>query len=161
MNPDVQRTSSGHTTDSPRTVHTQTEMYRGKTPDARTDALSTRGRVIEESVTSRIRRVPQADALARLIADIRPDWPVAEVHAWALRDERPWADVVAAGINGARDRSIRHVGGLAFTGPMAATVAQSYPTVAEALEPLDARLCSCGSGSLRGACPPHRTQEDR
>lgn len=101
-----------------------------------------------ESITSQVRRIPEAAALARLVCGIRPEWSIDEVYTWALRDERPWADVVAAGINGARDRAIRQVGGLQFTGPAAPTTAQSYPTVAEALNP---RLDEHGFPA--GSCP--------
>lgn len=118
-----------------------------RTTSSRTDAQTPR-RATEESITSRVRRTPQAVALARLIADIRPDWTIDEIYTWALRDERPWADVIAAGINGARDRSIRQVGGLQYAGPAAPSPAITYPTVTEALNP---QLCE--HEFRLGACP--------
>lgn len=105
-----------------------------------------------ESITSQVRRIPEAAALARLVCGIRPEWSIGEVYAWALRDERPWADVVAAGINGARDRNIRQVGGLQFAGPAAPTTTQTYPTVREALADLDL----CDHESVQGRCPSCR-----
>lgn len=119
---------------------------------SRTDAQTARAREAEESITSRIRRIPEAAALTRLVCGIRPDWPIDDVYAWALRDERPWADVVAAGINGARDRNIRQVGGLQFAGPAAPTTTQTYPTVHEALADLDL----CDHESVQGRCPSCR-----
>lgn len=142
---DSARNPNGFTPDS--ALSQPASQRRDNPTTSRTDA-QTHGRAIEEALTSRIRRIPQADALTRLIADLRPDWPIDDIHTWALRDPRPWNDVVAAGINGARDRTIRQVGGLQFAGPAAPTQTQTYPTVHEALNP---QLCK--HDFRIGACP--------
>lgn len=147
---DSARNPDGFTPDS--ALSQPASQRRDKPPTSRTDAQRP-PRAIEETLTSRIRNIPGADALTRLIAELRPDWPITAIHAWTLRDERPWADVIAAGINGARDRSIRHVGGLQFTGPAAPTQTQTYPTVHEALNP---KLCP--HDFRVGACPTCRKE---
>lgn len=124
----------------------EAEADKRSTP-SRSDA-QTPGRANETSLTSRIRSIPQAAALARLILDLRPEWNPAAVYGWALNDDRPWAHVVAAGINGASDRSIREPAGLRYAGPAAPSPAITYPTVTEALNP---QLCE--HEFRLGACP--------
>lgn len=151
LSTDVTRTSDGPSCDSRAQRERETET--STTTSSRTEPQRRNDRSDErESTTSRIRRITEADALTRLVCAIRPEWSIDDVHAWALRDERPTADVIAAGIAGARDRSIRQVGGLAFAGPAAATVAQTYPTVTEALAANDVGNL-CDHGSRAGACP--------
>lgn len=134
-----------------RTTKTEAEAE-VRTTSSRTDAQTARARDAEESITSRIRRTPQAVALARNITDIRPEWSAEDVYAWALRDERPWSDVVAAGINGARDRSIRQVGGLQFAGPAAPSPVMTYLSGREALAEAEDRNI-CEHGGIVGRCP--------
>lgn len=124
----------------------------GNPTSSRSDAQRG-GRATETSLTATIRSTPQAIALARLILDLRPEWDPAAVHGWALTDDRPWAIVVKAGINGASDRSIREPAGLRYAGPAAPSQAQTYPTVREALADLDL----CDHESRVGACPSCRT----
>jgi len=120
-------------------------------PLSRSDA-QTRERAEEQTITSRIRSIPQAAALARLIVDLRPRWNPEDVYAWALNDDRPWAVVIQAGLNGALDHGIREPGGLRYAGPSAAPV-PAPPTMAElrrtqkALEQAD-----CGHGDTRERC---------
>lgn len=120
-------------------------------PRSRSDA-QTRDRADEQTITSRIRGIAQADALARLILDLRPLWNPADVRAWVLNDDRPWAHVVQAGITGALDHGIREPGGLRYAGP-AAQAAPTPPSLAElrrAQHQLDTD--DCGHGDIRNRC---------
>jgi hypothetical protein len=83
------------------------------------------------STTTRIRSISPADALARLVTDLRPDWRPDDVRAWALTDDRPWAVVVATGITRATDPAVRLPAGLRHVGPAARSEAPRIPTVAE------------------------------
>lgn len=120
-------------------------------PTSRSDA-QTRDRADEQTITSRIRSIAQADALARVILDLRPTWSPADVRAWALNDDRPWAHVVQAGLNGALDHGIREVGGLRYAAPTA-TAAPAPPSIAE-LRRTQHQLedDDCGHGDIRDRC---------
>lgn len=99
---------------------------------------------------------PAAD-LAGVIVSIRTDWTREAVYAALRADDRPWRTVVLGSTRGAGlegpDR-VRHPHGLRYVNPDGPTAAaQSYPTVAEALEP---ELCA---HEFRvGACPFCRTE---
>lgn len=149
---DVRRTSTGHSVDSPAPVQTQRETERSfGLLQSRSDA-QTRERAEEQTITSRIRSIPQAAALARLIVDLRPRWNPEDVYAWALNDDRPWAVVIQAGLNGALDHGIREPGGLRYAGPSAAPV-PTPPTIAELRHAQQQRdQDDCGHGDTRERC---------
>lgn len=121
---------------------------------SRTDA-QTRGRATEQTLVSRIRETPQAIALARIVLDLRPEWQPEAVYAWALRDERPWTDVVQAAVAGALDRRIRHPHGLIKAGPLPPLHLEPIPPtlreIARTAAELEAR--DCGHGDLPERCP--------
>lgn len=69
--------------------------------------------ITDAEIAARIRTTPQADALARIVTDLRPGWNPVLVYRWALTDDRAWSVVVAAGIRGALDPDVHHPNGLA------------------------------------------------
>lgn len=131
------------------TARTARESFGSR--QSRSDA-QTRDRAEEQTITSRIRSIPQAAALARLIVDLRPRWNPDDVYAWALNDDRPWATVIQAGLNGALDHGIREPGGLRYAGPNAAPV-PAPPTIAELRRTQNAlETDDCGHGDVAHRC---------
>ena len=58
--------------------------------------------------------------LARIVCSLRPDWAWNATKAAIRADDRPWADVAAASIRGARltgDDRVRHPNGLRYVNP--------------------------------------------
>jgi hypothetical protein len=99
------------------------------------------------TTTARIRGISQADALARLVTDLRPDWRPEDVRAWAMTDDRPWAIVVTTGITRCTDRDVRLPAGLRHVGPAAASATPRIPTIAEWRN-----APRCGHGEIAGHC---------
>ena len=81
-------------------------------PPLGTDA-QTRGRAIEQPVIARLNDIDRWDALAVIVAAVRPDWRITDVLAVIKRDLRPPRDLLRAAIDAALDPDVRHPGALA------------------------------------------------
>lgn len=82
------------------------------TTSSRTDA-QTRGRAIEQPVIARLNDIDRWDALAVIVAAVRPDWRITDVLAVIKRDLRPPRDLLRAAVDAALDPDVRHPGAIA------------------------------------------------
>lgn len=105
------------------------------------------GRADEASLTARIRAIPEADALTRLVATLRPAWDIPTIRRAIERDDRPWMTVVAAYWRGALDPDIAHPNGLRYIAPVDDRAVPRLPTPGE----LD-RAPRCPHGAVSGTC---------
>lgn len=92
--------------------HTTPHHTTSTSTSSRTDA-QTRGRAIEQPVIVRLNAIDRWDALAVIIAAMRPDWRITDVHRAITRDDRPPRDVIRAAITCALDADVRHPGAIA------------------------------------------------
>lgn len=92
-------------------------------------------RAEESSLTARIRSIPEADALTRLVATIRPAWDIPTIRRAIERDDRPWTTIVEAYWRGANDPDIAHPNGLRYVASSFDQAVPRLPTVDEALNP--------------------------
>lgn len=127
--------------------HHTTPHHTTKNTSSRTDALGG-GR----HATAALRDIHPLDALAVTVALLRPDWNVAAVRGVLARSNGSHTELAERALRVALDPDARTPGALENAGPVRRSDgAQTYPTVAEALNPvLDSH------GFRVGACPECR-----
>lgn len=113
------------------------------TTSSRTDA-QTRGRAIEQPVIARLNDIDRWDALAVIVAAVRPDWRITDVLAVIKRDLRPPRDLLRAAVDAALDPDVRHPGAIAHR-----TAGSATPTPPNLRR--DA-LCPTHPGELAANC---------
>lgn len=133
-----------------RTTKTEAEA------DVRTtsslSAAQTSNRAEEASLTQRIRSISEVDALTRLVASVRPAWPVLAIRRAIERDDRPWTVVVDSAWRSSNDPGVKHPNGMRFVGGLYETTVPRLPSAAEALaEAEDGNICN--HGGIVGRCP--------
>ena len=124
--------------------HHTTPHHTTKNTSSRTDAPS-RGR----QATAELRDIHPLDALAVTVAWIRPDWNIALLRAVLARCNGSHHELAERALRVALNPDARTPAAIENAGPIRrVNVAQTYPTVDEALNPeLDAH------GFPVGACP--------
>lgn len=124
--------------------HHTTPHHTTKNTSSRTDALGG-----GKQTTAALRDIHPLDALAVTVAWIRPDWNITLLRAVLARCNGSHHELAERALRVALDPDARTPAAIENAGPIRRTnVAQTYPTVDEALNPdLD------GHGFPVGACP--------
>jgi hypothetical protein len=138
----------GIQTDSER-IPLDSALKEGKGRQGREEPTSsgtesqTRGQTNQQPEVVRLNGIDRWDALAVVVAAMRPDWRVTDVLRAITRDDRPPRDVIAAAIAAAADRDARHPGAIAH---------RSTGTTTPTPPPMRGEVCTTHLGELAATC---------